>query len=158
MRSMTQSSQSPTRLLISFLVQPPHRITLSSSSLGVSSALITFSWRLTHFSSVKLVRYIPSWLPGTSFQRYAKRISKTIEDMAQLPYDYAKKQIVCCFIYVPTLAPHNRDTLNRQMVLRRSPSFPASWKQILMMKLSLNGVLIPCTPVRSKPSTHSVFS
>jgi len=55
------------------------------------------------FICVKLVRHVPSWFPGASFQQYAKRVSKTLEDMAQIPYDYTKKQIVRCFLAFPPL-------------------------------------------------------
>jgi hypothetical protein len=43
---------------------------------------------------LELVRYVPPWFPGTSFQQYAKHMRKTLEDMAQLPFNYTKKQRV----------------------------------------------------------------
>ena len=46
--------------------------------------------------AIKLVKHIPAWVPGAYFKRYAKHIKNTLETMAQLPYDYAKKEIVGC--------------------------------------------------------------
>jgi hypothetical protein len=43
---------------------------------------------------MQLVKHIPAWFPGAYFKRYAKHISETLETMAQLPYDYTKKDIV----------------------------------------------------------------
>ena len=50
---------------------------------------------------MQLVKHIPAWFPGAYFKRYAKHISETLETMAQLPYDYTKKDIVGWPSYVP---------------------------------------------------------
>jgi len=45
-------------------------------------------------SSFTPVRFIPSWFPGAGFKRYARSISKQLALFENVPFDWAKKQIV----------------------------------------------------------------
>ena len=40
------------------------------------------------------VKYIPAWLPGMAFKRYALRVRKDLEGMRNTLFDVAKKNIV----------------------------------------------------------------
>ena len=44
------------------------------------------------------VRFIPSWFPGAGFKRYARSISKELALFENVPFDWAKKQIVCTVV------------------------------------------------------------
>ena len=43
------------------------------------------------------VRYVPAWFPGAEFKRYAKRVGAKMAEMEHVPFNWAKKQIVCLF-------------------------------------------------------------
>jgi hypothetical protein len=43
-----------------------------------------------------LVENIPSWFPGAGFKREAARMSCLARDFANVPYEYAKGQMVIC--------------------------------------------------------------
>lgn len=40
------------------------------------------------------MKYIPSWLPGAGFRRKAKEYASVIRDLAEIPYAWAKTQLV----------------------------------------------------------------
>ena len=40
------------------------------------------------------VRFIPSWFPGAGFKRFAMSIGKQLARFENVPFDWAKKQIV----------------------------------------------------------------
>jgi hypothetical protein len=40
------------------------------------------------------VKYIPAWLPGMGFKRYALRVRKDVEEMENMLFDVAKKYMV----------------------------------------------------------------
>ena len=44
--------------------------------------------------SIPLLKYVPPWFPGASFQRKAREWRKLARDMVELPYAEAKKDIV----------------------------------------------------------------
>ncbi|KAJ7671572.1 cytochrome P450 [Mycena polygramma] len=39
------------------------------------------------------LRHLPSWLPGCSFQRYAKDVSKLVDEMKDAPFDFVKQNM-----------------------------------------------------------------
>lgn len=41
-----------------------------------------------------VLRYVPSWFPGAGFQKIAVSWSKTANDMADIPHDFVKQQMV----------------------------------------------------------------
>ena len=40
------------------------------------------------------VRYIPEWIPGMNFKRFAKVSKKAIQDMEDIPYRSVKHAVV----------------------------------------------------------------
>lgn len=40
------------------------------------------------------VRYVPDWFPGASFKRKAKKWHASLNEMADRPFEYVKKQMV----------------------------------------------------------------
>ena len=54
------------------------------------------------------MRFIPSWFPGAGFKRYARSISKELALFENVPFDWAKKQIVRTVVRVtyPKLTIH----------------------------------------------------
>lgn len=42
-----------------------------------------------------LLRHVPSWLPGAGFQRKAASWRKTLTDMANIPHNLVKSEMVC---------------------------------------------------------------
>jgi len=45
-------------------------------------------------SLLLIVKYIPSWLPAAGFRRKAKEYAPVIRDLAEIPYTWAKIQLV----------------------------------------------------------------
>ncbi|KIJ26608.1 hypothetical protein M422DRAFT_191996 [Sphaerobolus stellatus SS14] len=41
------------------------------------------------------LKYIPSWVPGAEFQKKAIRWRQCVDDMFNIPFDEAKRRIVC---------------------------------------------------------------
>ena len=91
--------------------------------LGVSGVLVAFYLMILIQFVLKLVKPIPSWFPGASFQLDAEHVSKTLEDMAQLPYNFTQRQLVNCFICVLTPSARRCRVLHR---LHRASSFQRS--------------------------------
>jgi hypothetical protein len=46
------------------------------------------------------VRFIPSWFPGAGFKRYARSITTQLARFEDVPFDWAKKRIVCASVWV----------------------------------------------------------
>lgn len=44
---------------------------------------------------IPLLKYVPAWFPGASFQRKAREWRKLARKMIEMPYAQAKKDIVC---------------------------------------------------------------
>jgi hypothetical protein len=42
-----------------------------------------------------ILRYVPSWVPGATFQKEAKLYRQIQEEFRQLPYDETIRNIVC---------------------------------------------------------------
>jgi hypothetical protein len=42
-----------------------------------------------------LVRYLPKWFPGAGFKRYAEYVKQEVARCDEVPFVWAKKQIVC---------------------------------------------------------------
>jgi hypothetical protein len=40
------------------------------------------------------VRHIPEWFPGAGFQKTAKKMRKTLNDLAERPFAFVKSQMV----------------------------------------------------------------
>lgn len=41
-----------------------------------------------------ILKYIPAWLPGATFQKIAARWKQNVNDMADIPHQYVKDQMV----------------------------------------------------------------
>lgn len=54
-----------------------------------SEATIPGRWMVDIFP---FLEHVPSWVPGTDFQKTAAAWKKTLVDVANIPYDYAKQQ------------------------------------------------------------------
>lgn len=54
-----------------------------------SEATIPGRWMVDIFP---FLEHVPSWVPGTGFQNTAAAWKKTLMDVANIPYDYAKQQ------------------------------------------------------------------
>ena len=61
-------------------------------------------WRCHHLMSpgtdLHAVRYIPSWVPGINFHKTIAECKATLEEMANVPHNFVKQQMV-------NLAPFN---------------------------------------------------
>lgn len=42
-----------------------------------------------------LVKYVPSWFPGAGFKLFGRDCRRRCEDVAGLPFELVKKQMVC---------------------------------------------------------------
>lgn len=42
-----------------------------------------------------LLRYIPRWMPGASFQKTAREWKNYLEDTANIPFNLVKERMVC---------------------------------------------------------------
>jgi hypothetical protein len=42
---------------------------------------------------MKIVKYVPSWFPGAGFKRKAQAWKKNLENTADIPYDFVKRQM-----------------------------------------------------------------
>jgi hypothetical protein len=73
-------------------------IKLSSEILGWVHAIpydsLPFAIFLSAYSNFTPVRFVPSWFPGAGFKRYAKSITNQLAMFENVPFDWAKKQIV----------------------------------------------------------------
>jgi hypothetical protein len=91
---MTRGStwqREPTKLALEL---SPQELTLWTYSPVVSTltAIPRISTRVTR----DLVKYLPSWFPGTGFKAVAEEWKKVGLGLLHDPCDHAKKSIVCC--------------------------------------------------------------
>ena len=49
------------------------------------------------------VRFVPSWFPGAGFKRYAKSIEKQLSMFENVPFDWAKENIVRTAVWLNVL-------------------------------------------------------
>ena len=56
----------------------------------VNSSLTVF----VVLSRPRIVRYVPDWFPGTGWKVKAKRSAELLNNMATIPYQFAKDQVV----------------------------------------------------------------
>lgn len=42
------------------------------------------------------VKYLPRWLPGTSFLDYGEMGYKQIDNFVTRPFEHVKREMVCC--------------------------------------------------------------
>lgn len=43
--------------------------------------------------TVPLVKYVPAWFPGASFQRVARSMRQDLERLYDVPFNYVKQQL-----------------------------------------------------------------
>jgi hypothetical protein len=92
------------------------KITLSTSSIVATKSLKrplrqALSWSIssrlvcaqaticdasTAYIGDDVVRYVPSWFPGTGWMRTAERMRSHLNEILSKPVDYAKEQLVSC--------------------------------------------------------------
>lgn len=51
-----------------------------------------------------IVKYIPEWFPGAGFKKAAREWSKTVQEVADVPFKHVKEEMVNCgaqvFLYL----------------------------------------------------------
>ena len=82
----------PSRELFAFTPTPLEMLTTTVCPLirDVNSSLTVF----VILSHSQTVRYVPDWFPGTGWKVKAKRFAELLNDMATIPYQFAKDQVV----------------------------------------------------------------
>ena len=74
-----------------------HPHTLEMLAITVCPLIHDVNSSLTVFvvlSRPRTVRYVPDWFPGTGWKVKAKRFAELLNDMATIPYQFAKDQVV----------------------------------------------------------------
>ncbi len=46
---------------------------------------------------IPALRHLPSWFPGAGFKKFAASCSKELNDLADIPYNFVKEQMVRLF-------------------------------------------------------------
>ena len=48
---------------------------------------------------LRAVRYIPSWVPGINFHKTISKCKATLEEMANVPHNFVKRQMVSLALF-----------------------------------------------------------
>ena len=60
-------------------------------ALETLNALTPGAWLV---DALPFLRHLPSWVPGTGFKKTAAEMRKSLHDMADMPYNFTKQEMV----------------------------------------------------------------
>lgn len=128
MDSLAQVGHSPSRILFFHLA---YDSTARRESRGHSSWIYSqyvragFSF-MSSCSDVFVVRYVPAWVPGASFQRKAARWRSVLAALVDRPFKVVKQELVCPFVFpgltTSTGSLYSQERRNSCAICRRNTS------------------------------------
>ena len=71
-----------------FIDNGDRAITLMTNAMFPGAAMM---------NSVPFLKYLPSWAPGSQFQREANECQRLTREMLDLPFDFVKRHVVWFF-------------------------------------------------------------
>ena len=76
---------------------------------------------------IPILRHVPAWYPGAGFRKTAQLWRKNLDDMVDIPYEFAKRRLVSFVSF--QCACVSRRAVNRRSKMMNPTSHPISWRK-----------------------------